>query len=757
MEYKFIQAVIQAQKGSGTAFSTLYSRTYKGIRAFVSSVLTNATEIDHVVQDTFVEGFNGITKLTSPESFEEILYSTAALKCMKIRGSDSSNELNTYVRDGIEFDADIEFFPQEFVSDEGFHKKVESSLSSCFPQVTMTVLLYYYANLPVPRIAAVFDCSDELVCGVLGTFSEELKKSVEKETEKELSPYEGDSVFVLTVVLHKITGEKEVDLPLYNKIYKKIMRQVSYTNDAAIVEANKTVDTDKVEVLNEVYDTEEEFEEKKDRIRDRLFTLLIIATVLIAIVVIGFVVKTFLTSGNNTVTTASSSDALNSDYFWSSVALEDVSDFTAVNSDIVIYVDSVSGLKGLMNGRGQSVLSAQYYNIFSYKPSFNKFVVGVYEHEGDTAYYEVDTNTYSSISNTPTTDRTASNAYKWDDALGKLMEIAPSGESAVATPSADGDVNKLYVVQNFSGKYGLINGKYNLIIEPKYQAMGKYNNGLIAAKLNNKWGYINLNADVVIPFVYDAPYIRRNVNDGEVIEEQVLSFKNGMTAVRKDDKVGVIDTDNNVVVAFEYDNIILNDGKCFIAYKNGSWGLITVNDVAIPTTQDNGVTTSLPAEEASTLPQSIQYTVATSGEALNIRISALAGSALVGTIPNGSPVSGSADEGGWVYVTYNGKSGWVASRYLVEVTTTTLPTTTQQVVSVVAPTTVPGTTTWRQRTTAAPYTTISTTAIPTTNKPSWTRETTTRGKWPYDTTTTTITEESTAPLTEEVTEPTTEN
>jgi len=55
-----------------------------------------------------------------------------------------------------------------------------------------------------------------------------------------------------------------------------------------------------------------------------------------------------------------------------------------------------------------------------------------------------------------------------------------------------------------SSLYGLVNNLGKTIIEPKYSDFEcGFRNGVWAVKLENKWGYVDRNDNVVIPFQYD--------------------------------------------------------------------------------------------------------------------------------------------------------------------------------------------------------------------------------------------------------------
>ncbi|MCR4615097.1 MAG: helix-hairpin-helix domain-containing protein [Clostridiales bacterium] len=716
MEYKFVQAVIQAQGGSGAAFSKLYSRTYKGIRIFAESLLKNEADVDRVVKDTFTEAFNGISKLSSPENFEEILYSTVAVKCLDVLGGSEKTkaEIEGYASGYEPFGEGVEIFPGSCVSSDAFCSKTEKFIENCSPVVKAIALLYYYASMPFAHISVLLECDEDTVASAVSHFNKDLTKAVKTAIPKSDDSHSSDSLSVLTVVLHKITADREVDVSRYNSLYKEIMPNVEYSEPS--VEENTTLDSESIEILSERYDEQVEQEHKNSRIKDNLFSAMIAVGIIVAIIVVGLVIKTFFNKDDPGKVPNNPSSS-NSGYFWSTVALSDISDIEPVNGDVAVFTDASTGLKGLINGKGKKLLSAQYAKIIKVDVSFKDTIIGVYEKSDDKEMYVVDSS-YTFVSNTPS-QIPYSNHYVWDNDRKVLMEVTDSGESAQAIPSSNSNVNELYAVKDKNGLYGMVNGKYNLIIPTKYQSLGEYNEGLVAAKLNGKWGYIDLNAEVVIPFVYDAPVIWEDASSAK--HEKTLKFKKGMTAVRKDGKVGIIDSGNNVIVDFTYDDIVLNEGNCFIALRDNKWGLLNINESFIPTTVNRGVTTKASADDVTTLPMLRSYTVTTSGDPLRIRLSPLEGSALVGTIPNGTMINGSVEKNGWVYLTYNGKSGWASSTYLVENVTYTVPTNTTATTppsNVTTSPQKPGTTTttnkptepkttvyWRDKYTTAPPTT----------------------------------------------------
>ena len=80
-----------------------------------------------------------------------------------------------------------------------------------------------------------------------------------------------------------------------------------------------------------------------------------------------------------------------------------------------------------------------------------------------------------------------------------------------------------------------------------------FHNDLIPTYINGKWGYINIDNEVIVPFIYDDAYFF-----GEHFAKVVIG-----------DKYGLIDRKSNVVLPFEYDEII-TFGNCMLrVFQNG--------------------------------------------------------------------------------------------------------------------------------------------------------------------------------------------
>lgn len=143
--------------------------------------------------------------------------------------------------------------------------------------------------------------------------------------------------------------------------------------------------------------------------------------------------------------------------------------------------------------------------------------------------------------------------------------------------------------------YRLVNTSGEILTKSKFKKIGYYSNGLASAKLNNKFGFIDMNGKVVIDYIYDLamPYrdelalISQNDKLGfidvegdliiPVIYEEATAFINGLAAVKKDGKVGYIDKNNITRINYLYDNLsFISEGLINVKLGN-KWGYIDID------------------------------------------------------------------------------------------------------------------------------------------------------------------------------------
>lgn len=134
-----------------------------------------------------------------------------------------------------------------------------------------------------------------------------------------------------------------------------------------------------------------------------------------------------------------------------------------------------------------------------------------------------------------------------------------------------------------------------------FEQIGTYSSGYIAAKMNSKWGVIDINSNWLLPAEYDelimdelgrayakgAVFARKGgavylfvdgVQLGDSFEDAHPFGKEGYAAVKKNGKWGYIDTSGNVQIPYQFEDA-LSFGQHLAAVKVGDlWGYISLSE-----------------------------------------------------------------------------------------------------------------------------------------------------------------------------------
>jgi len=115
-----------------------------------------------------------------------------------------------------------------------------------------------------------------------------------------------------------------------------------------------------------------------------------------------------------------------------------------------------------------------------------------------------------------------------------------------------------------NGKWGLIDEKGKVVVKPAFETtydFGALNEGLIAVQKNKKWGYTNLNNQMIVDFIYDW----------------TMQFCNGKAWVKLNEKYNFIDTKGNLISDVWFEDIFISKGNSFAKAHDGKVYEITLN------------------------------------------------------------------------------------------------------------------------------------------------------------------------------------
>jgi hypothetical protein len=114
----------------------------------------------------------------------------------------------------------------------------------------------------------------------------------------------------------------------------------------------------------------------------------------------------------------------------------------------------------------------------------------------------------------------------------------------------------LLVPVRVNDKFGAMNLEGEIVIPADYDVVSTFNEGLALVGNNNKFGYINKVNELSIPQLYDAG----------------LDFEQGRAVVEKNGKFGLIDRTGKLILPCEFDDIGTFSEGLIYAQKNGLYG-----------------------------------------------------------------------------------------------------------------------------------------------------------------------------------------
>lgn len=115
---------------------------------------------------------------------------------------------------------------------------------------------------------------------------------------------------------------------------------------------------------------------------------------------------------------------------------------------------------------------------------------------------------------------------------------------------------KVLIPFSQEGQFGAMNLKGKVEIEPKYEVMGFFKEGLAAVSRDGKYGFINKSGEVVVPLQFDY----------------AAEFENGRSVVEQGDFVGLIDRTGKLILEAKYEDIGVFSEQLIYAQLGGKYG-----------------------------------------------------------------------------------------------------------------------------------------------------------------------------------------
>lgn len=110
-------------------------------------------------------------------------------------------------------------------------------------------------------------------------------------------------------------------------------------------------------------------------------------------------------------------------------------------------------------------------------------------------------------------------------------------------------------------KYGFIDTKGNVVIDFQYDKAFDFSEGLACVSKNDKYGYIDKNGNVIIDFQYSDAH----------------RFSNGLAYARKNNKYGYINKEGKVIIDFQFDDAFDFSEELALTKKDEKYQFINKN------------------------------------------------------------------------------------------------------------------------------------------------------------------------------------
>ncbi|MBQ3151565.1 MAG: sigma-70 family RNA polymerase sigma factor [Clostridia bacterium] len=180
--------VIAVQKGSEASFEKLYTATVAHAYRIASLFLDNQSDIEDVVQNSYILVYKNIRSLKTPESFENWLGVIVKNECRKyiikngkLRNLSISKEFidseNT-----VEPDSTIDFFDKQNVVET-----VGNVVNKLSPDKRACVIMFYFEQLTIPEISQALGIPEGTVKSRLFNARKKLTREFEKIQKKDSS------------------------------------------------------------------------------------------------------------------------------------------------------------------------------------------------------------------------------------------------------------------------------------------------------------------------------------------------------------------------------------------------------------------------------------------------------------------------------------------------------------------------------------------------------------------------------------------
>jgi len=264
------------------------------------------------------------------------------------------------------------------------------------------------------------------------------------------------------------------------------------------------------------------------------------------------------------------------------------------NNDDVLLPFRKDGIYGYMDKNGNVIIKPKFWYADEFSEGLARAMTtygpgsGYFNTKGEVAIpFNGNLWGYSDFKNGTAIVQLHDDTYTYIDKTGKQLSNKTYDD---AKSFSEG-----YAPVEIDGKWGLIDNKFNMVLDCQYEDLGEVCDGFIAARKQGKSGLINTKGEVVVDFKYDSietfseglvcacingkcGYINKK---GEVAVDFKYNqiggaFSENLAAVHVDYGLGFINTKGEVVIPGQFKDVFgdFSEGVAVVQSYNGLWGAI---------------------------------------------------------------------------------------------------------------------------------------------------------------------------------------
>lgn len=206
--------VEKIKKGDNKSFEKLYKLTEREVWFTCISFLKNETTAQDIMQETYITAFLKIQSLEKSSQIRSWLNRIAVNKCKNYLKGKGEIQLDDEIFENQSIVDERISIPEEYISDKAKREIILSIMQEVLSDVQyQTVIMHYFNEMTVDKIAEVFECSRGTVLSRLNYSRAKMKTAIEDYENKS-----GDRLHGVVVV------------PFFTTIFKEEAKSLAVPN-----------------------------------------------------------------------------------------------------------------------------------------------------------------------------------------------------------------------------------------------------------------------------------------------------------------------------------------------------------------------------------------------------------------------------------------------------------------------------------------------------------------------------------------------